>query len=258
MRDSWCVVSVVIARHIERPTSDTILRVQYCIQTVMPRVTVNSDNSSVTALVLVGLPASGKTTVREVLSDAGVEGIDVSEDSHRVSDVSTLIPLVKDKDDVPNILCVEGVTDEAQVKQIQNQVSEVCVVRVSAGQPDRLRRLVQRDVFTNDPEVPDTVSEETVADVITAVRSETSPDTPYPGHDIRFHNSNDVRSGELIERVTLLLDVVMSGRVDSLAQIPTDKIPSGDAGGISPQSTSDEKSVDQIAEEAVHSVLESR
>jgi len=178
-----------------------------------PTAQVLEGPGEVTALVLVGPPASGKTTVRSIMSDYGAVGCDVADCysggqlvDHSWADRVEGIAL-KASEDRPQVCAIEGLLEDDHVDRVRDLVGDVLVIRVAApSREDRIDRFVER-------ELPDRKDGEAVeVDVLTKLRTTADrryhEETPYPQHDVKIINADDVKASELAERVANLVSAV--------------------------------------------------
>lgn len=159
-----------------------------------------------TALVLVGKPAAGKTTIRQICSDYGVVGCDLA-DAHNESGVSmetveTLIDtLIEDVDTLGSVCCIEGPITEAELEYIRRRFEATVVVRVEANNDyRRIQRYVERSV---DDETPWDTTERSSLEL--EARTRENIEMPYPRHDVVMRNDESTTITELTERCVNLL-----------------------------------------------------
>lgn len=180
----------------------------------MNHLTVSVDTSQdVTALILVGPPASGKTTIRSVLSDFDVVGCDLSPyqmggeviaDWHEA--VSEVIESAVQQQ--PQICCIEGAITDQQVNWVREATGESLVIRVRASdRAERLDRYVSRELSYRDSD-SSVLSGDTLAEVRTSALRREELEQPYPQHDLLIENDDDLRASELSQRCANIVGVV--------------------------------------------------
>lgn len=175
--------------------------------------TAVEDPESAGALVLVGPPATGKTTLRQLCHDYGIPGIDCS-DAHRAGEVISMSwqdrldnVLEEARGEPPRLCCIEGPIVEDQVTAIRERASDTLVIRVDTHDRSTwLNRYVAREA-----DVRDAAERALRTDVVAEIRSQADRrellERPYPQHDVAIYNTEDARSSELAERCAHLIGI---------------------------------------------------
>jgi len=180
---------------------------------VIDHLTTTPGNGSVTAFVLVGPPASGKSTVRSLFEDHGAVGRDLASlrDAPSVAlDDDTAFGIAHTvaearSSDVP-VACIEGAVCDADVDRVRELADTTLVVRVLVPEAsERLRRYVDRELaYTAGEAVP--------ADRRTAVRmyaqAREQTERPYPTHTVSIVNSHDTSVTALYNRIGRLINTM--------------------------------------------------
>ena len=199
---------------------------------VIDHPTTTPGNGSVTAFVLVGPPASGKTTVRSLFEDHGAVGRDLAPLRDRPGD-----PLDDDTDtsfaiaytiaearssDMP-AACLEGAISETEIERVRELADTTVVIRVLV--PDttnRLNRYVDRELAYS-------AGEAVPADRRAAVRmyaqAREQTERPYPTHAVSLVNGTETSVTTLFSRVGQLLEALTSASVSETPPSSTDTTP---------------------------------
>lgn len=179
-----------------------------------PTSQVLENPNEVTAIVLVGPPASGKSTVRSIMSDYGVVGCDIFDHysggdlvDHNWTD--TVDDVLKDAvSSLPKVCAIEGVLNNEELENIRDAVGDMLVIRVNASsRDDRIDRFVDRELSGRYSD-----SEAVEVSLLTKLRTTADrryhTESPYPTHDVEIVNSDDVPTSELAERVANIVSAV--------------------------------------------------
>lgn len=171
-----------------------------------------NDQYEVTALVLVGPPAAGKTTIREICADYGVHGCDVGM-THSGGSVdpnaeSIIEETIAGTSSPPGVCCIEGPISDDEVSTVREYAEATLVVRVSApDQFERLNRYVDREVEGHP------IAEQGVQDARDEARDREEAERPYPTHDVQIVNDKQTSITELTNRcVNLIAGLSSEGR----------------------------------------------
>jgi cytidylate kinase len=168
-----------------------------------------SESPHTTALVLIGPPGCGKTTVRQLCSDYGVPGFDLydlrqSAESTTQHHAAIRSELVEAEYTGPAV-CVEGAVNDDEVAVIDDMLGSVLRIRLRAPEAERQERFVRSEVGIESGEAIDETAEiEARSKQQRRIRQE----SPYPDHDVVLDNGGDCRVGELTRRVGNILDSV--------------------------------------------------
>lgn len=174
------------------------------------KITTDSLERDVTALVLVGPPAAGKSTIRKILTDYGVETCDVT-DSHEYGRIvddgwkrTILRACNRAMQSPPSVVCIEGPIDETQIEFIDSNAIAYCVIRVEAEEPDtRVDRYIDREVSSGS-----TVSSKDIEQKKNDIDILETSESPYPDHDLLFDNSDDLSATDFSKRCVNIISTV--------------------------------------------------
>jgi len=175
--------------------------------------TVVTNTSDVTAIVLVGPPASGKTTVRKLLSDYDVVGTDVSSSRTVAGAHTDWQEQLRDcfseaSDSPPAICCIEGVVQDTQVEWIRSNTDSAVVIRIdTASRAERLDRYVEQETSIRNTNTV-VAGDELLATVRSGVVRREELEKPYPQHDVRIVNDDSTRTTALSTRCAHLVDAL--------------------------------------------------
>ena len=216
--------------------------------------------SSVTALVFVGPPASGKSTLRALCEDAGAVGCDLEQFHEHGAVVSDRYrdaiedAVARAADTEIGVCCIEGAVIDDEIEAVREAASDVLVVRVRVSNTaDRMARYIERelDIATNETIAE---SERDMARNYGFARE--AVEQPYPEHDVSIHNSDETQATELLVRIRRLLSVV---RNSDCTLVAPDTVDVGeDTTTESPDPSETRTAVSDIAAEAAHSVYEDK
>jgi len=161
------------------------------------------------AIVLTGPPASGKTTVRGLLDDLGISGIDVGTLDREGADPEWLQACLDCIErDAPSggdtIVAIEGIRDDAEVEALES-VSGITVlpVLVDAGsERERLQRYVDARTDVGSDGV---IEDDHVESVVEAFHEREYEAKPYPEHAVRITNDDTLSTTTLLTRLDRLV-----------------------------------------------------
>jgi len=197
---------------------------------VIDHPTTTPGNGSVTAFVLVGPPASGKTTVRSLFEDHGAVGRDLAplrdtpgaplDDDTAVAIAHTIAEARSS--DTP-VACFEGAISETEIERVRELATTTLVVRIRV--PDttaRLTRYVDRELaYSAGEAVP--VDRRAAVRMYAQARAET--ERPYPTHAVSLVNGTETSVTALFSRVGQLLEALTSASVSETPPSSTDTTP---------------------------------
>lgn len=190
-----------------------------------------SEDPKVTAIVLVGPPASGKTTVRQLISDYDVVGCDLDshhEDGRVVDDgwINKIEDVVRYAEQTkPYVCCVEGAITDEQVDAVREKTAGTLVIRVEApDRPERVQRYISREIDELEEDDDTPISEEAVAALRSGIAGRHQVEAPYPKHAVSIYNSDDVSTTELSDRCGEIVGVVSGSDTSqpSMSSPPSD------------------------------------
>lgn len=173
-------------------------------------VDVTGGSADTVGIALVGPPASGKSTVRDILGDMGVSTVDVS-DAERPG-TSThpdwqveLLDAVEDVDESIPICCVEGLRDESEIEYFEAAIGRsVLVVRIDThNDRDRVWRYIEQRV-----DMDQVVPEERIREIENQMRVVETEQRPYPDHHVSIYNDNSVRVTDLTRQLRGLVQAL--------------------------------------------------
>lgn len=171
---------------------------------------------NVAAIVLIGPPACGKSTLRAILSDYDVASCDL-EESHETGDIvdeewkqtiETVVTAASTRP--PRVVVIEGAISGEQIDYINDIVGDVLTVRVEAPENERLEWYVDRE---SDSEV---ISESEVTDLRLEGHERHYDEMPYPQHDVIVRNSDNIPVTELSVQMANLVAVMSELSADEL------------------------------------------
>lgn len=165
--------------------------------------------SQTTAIVLIGPPASGKSTVRQLCTDYGVPGFDLHElrspsQSQEEYHATIRDELVDDEYTGPAV-CIEGAITPEEIAVVADLVDNVLRCKLEAPVGERRARYLERELETTSGEAMDETAE---IEARSREQRRTRQESPYPEHDVVLDNGSDTRVGELTRRVGNILAVV--------------------------------------------------
>ena len=223
-------------------------------------VTTPDTSPSVTALVFVGPPASGKSTLRALCEDAGAVGCDLEQfhehgavayDGYRDAIASTVEKATRTS---LQVCCIEGAVIDDEVAAVREEASETLVIRVRVTDTaDRMARYIRRELNTTTNEAI-AESDRDVARNYGFARE--AVEQPYPEHDVSIHNSDETQTSELLARIRRLLTVV--GNSDCTLVAPDTVDVGEDTTAESPDPSETRTAVSDIASNAARSVYEDK
>lgn len=156
------------------------------------------DSVSVTALVFVGPPASGKSTVCAIMEGYSVPVCDVAVSHDNGSIVNDewkqlVVDTIEDAARTqPHVCCIEGPLSDEQVEFVREHVDGALVIRVRVqDRADRIERYIARELDTD----VSVVDEREIADLRADIERREALEAPYPRHDIVLSNDGPNTSG---------------------------------------------------------------
>lgn len=185
--------------------------------------TVPDHASAVTAIVLVGPPASGKSTIRKMFSDHGVIGCDL-DGFHDAGSIATdewayvVLDLIDDaRKTETQLCCIEGPIEETQVDFIRKHTASVLVINVDASdRGDYVERYVERELSKLTSNENGMISESDIASLETGVSRRHQVEKPYPTHDVSITNSDELSTNELARRCGRIVSAVSESTQESV------------------------------------------
>jgi len=161
------------------------------------------ETSSVTSIILVGPPASGKSTLRSLFSDYGVAGFDLEDfhtdgelDGEWKKEITAGISSASDSD--RDIVCIEGAVSEDEVAFIRKQSDGTLVILVDVPEKsERIQRHVDRETANVNTEI---VSKQSILDIQLESFQREYYESPYPEHDVTILNTDDTTTKQLSRR----------------------------------------------------------
>ena len=181
----------------------------------MPHPTTSIGSEPDTAsIVLVGPPACGKSTVRQLLSDYGVTGLDLdqyySDGEKTITDrckQAIEATIVEGCEQKPHIACFEGAVTPEEISFIDDRSSSLILIRVDVSdQRERVSRYVEQHL----PDTDDVVDDEAILDLEEEAMNRHINEQPYPQHDVRILNEQFVSTTELTDRCGRIVDSISS------------------------------------------------
>lgn len=178
-------------------------------------VSISGIDDRVIGIILVGPPASGKTTVSNLLTDIGVPVTDVSELERTCGDDAVRAPW---KDAVmevareasgagnPGVCAIDGVQTDEEVEWIDHVLPRgALVVRVETDNAtERTRRYVGRELEVD----RSAVSTDRITELREELYERERSELPYPQHAVSIFNGNDVSMIELTVRLDNLVEAL--------------------------------------------------
>lgn len=179
-------------------------------------------------LVVVGLPAAGKSTITDILSDIGVDVIDTgdamrsiaadqlddpSEDeiwdwvSEQRDVIGPHAPTQIALDEVEysgDVIVVSSCRAQEEVDWIRGNVGPTLVMKVEASPHTRSRRYIEDRI--NDSK--ESISRERELELREELYDREHREAPYPDHDISVINENSVSMQEIYTRMENLVSVL--------------------------------------------------
>ena len=162
---------------------------------------------AVTAIVLVGPPATGKSTVRNMFSDYGVAGCDLDDyhNTGRVVDddwAGVVIETINEADNSePRVCCIEGPIEEKQVGFVREHTDSTLVIKIDAtDRGDYVERYVERELASLSANDDGMISESDITSLKTNVSRQHQVEAPYPDHDVAITNSDELSTNDLSRR----------------------------------------------------------
>lgn len=176
---------------------------------------VPESTRSVTAIILVGPPATGKSTVRKMFSDYNVAGCDLNEFHSAGSieredwEVAVLDTIDQASNSKPRVCCIEGPIEEMQVDFIRDHTTGTLVINVDASdRGEYVERYVERELSNLTPNENGMISESEIASLETGVSRQHQVEAPYPTHDVSITNSDELSTNELSRRCGRIVQAV--------------------------------------------------
>lgn len=182
-------------------------------------------------IALTGPPCSGKSTVCDLLDDCGVPTISTGEairsdaqdryddpDEDDVWDVAQSLrdehgpagptiacqDWIEAKSLVHDVICVSGCRDEAEIEWLHEQVGPTLTVRVDADEHERIERYVHREIDQD----RDVIPTERIKSLEHECYKREQREMPYPDHDVRIQNDDDVSINRIHQRLQNLVEVI--------------------------------------------------
>lgn len=193
-------------------------------------VAIPDNPYDTTAIVLVGTPAVGKSTIRNILEDYGATSVEleryhtggeITNDSWKEYIESRCEMSTTSK---PKVCVIDGPITTEQTDFIESITSGMLTIRVTVpSASERQLRYVARKI-TNSGESGQSISgellEEVDADVTDRVRNE----EPYPPYDVEINNSDDCSISQLTTRIANIVIAVSDMTSDDIST-PDDHTP---------------------------------
>lgn len=173
-----------------------------------------SETVEPNAIVLVGSPASGKTTLRNLFSDHGVVGCNLitPDENGELSvddDWRALIgkTFSDASNEAPHVACIEGATSEQHISYIEENVDETLVIRVHVPDTEeRIARHREREVGANN----DVLTDAEIVEIETEALRRERTEMPYPEHDVTIINDDATSTAELSNRCASIVSLLSS------------------------------------------------
>lgn len=195
---------------------------------VLNHQTTSIDETDAVALVLVGPPAAGKSTIANIFSDYGAE-TGTLEESHELGDIistdwqETVDDVLADAgDEQPRLACIEGPIAAEQVDYIRNAADSTLVVLVETA--SSVERFVTRELGNRNCD-RSTVSLETMSNLYARALHREAAEEPYPQHDVRLVNDDELRSSDLVDRCANICCALTTTDRDAVVTPDTDYLP---------------------------------
>lgn len=184
-----------------------------------PTAKVVPTSADVTALVIVGPPASGKSTIRSILEDYGAVGCELDQfhdDGSVVGDWESTIreTVFEASRDKPCIAVIEGAIVDEEVDFVRDLVSDTLVVLVQAPEDQRLERYIDRESPSGSEH--SVVSEDEISDLRLDALGRYFSEIPYPQEDVTITNTDDLSVAALGVRCANIVSSVSDIDRDSL------------------------------------------
>lgn len=191
-----------------------------------------ADNTTV--LALTGPPASGKSTVVDILTDIGVPckdtGDAVREEAHRrydgtggpdedcVWEIAGVIreehgpagPTIIAEDWIEtqcarkSLICIASIREQEEAEWLRDNVGPTLVAKVEAPAHDREQRYVDMKI----EESGGTFSKQKISDIKQELYERELRESPYPDHEVVIDNHDGVRTRNLWDRLDKLVTVL--------------------------------------------------
>ena len=172
-----------------------------------------------TAIVLVGPPASGKTTIRQLCADYGIPGFDLATVRDKMEDESgqtDLIATTLESDAYDDsVVVIEGAISSVECETIADHVDAVLTVKIDSPREERLSRYVHREV---DMLPGETASADAIDTAREQARRQTKRERPYPDHDVVIRHTASSTLTDITRRVSNLVAAVSHSQCDAFAQ----------------------------------------
>lgn len=178
----------------------------------------------VTAIVLVGPPATGKSTIRRMFQDLDVPGCDLDEhhQSGRIVnsawefDVVEAIDMARES--TPRLCCVEGPIEEKQTDFIREKTAGTLVIHVDANnRGDYVTRYVERELSNLEWNEREMVSKSDIESLKTRVTRRYQVEAPYPTHDVSITNSDELSAIDLSRKCCRIIQAMTGEKCDIVA-----------------------------------------
>lgn len=170
--------------------------------------TTNVGIDPTVTLALVGPPAAGKTTVRNLLVDLDVPGIDVSDASRSGEPPEYLSRsldfLDSSERDLCGVVAIEGLRSDAEIDTVDSiPGNHVLTVRVDTPtEYERRRRFIERETDTADGQTATTDEINSALETFFDRRKEL---IPGPDHTVMIENADDTSTTTLLTRLDRLV-----------------------------------------------------
>lgn len=172
-------------------------------QTVVPENdSLTGDPCPVTALVPVGLPGAGCTTVAELAADIGIPVI------NQMGVATPAQPLAKATYEPPHVVCVDNVTTQDGLEWVEDMdaVEDTLVVRVRVGDDaERRRRLAEHLLETMRS---GGIRHENMIEAQEYIDHRESLEVDPPDHHLTLYNGSDVETTDIIVRLDELTSIL--------------------------------------------------
>ena len=171
-------------------------------------------NQNKTVIVLTGPPASGKSTITDMIREMAVPCKDTGDairdeaerryedpDEDDVWDVAESIreeigpegptavaeEWIHDQDS--DLICISSTREQAEVEWLRDEIGDVLTIRIDAPQLEREHRYVESKIENVDPGI----SKSKVENLREELREREERESPYPNHDVMIWNDNDTQ-----------------------------------------------------------------
>lgn len=191
------------------------------------------DEYRTIVVALIGPPASGKSTIAEMVSEMGVPSTDTGEvvrdkthsrlqdtDDVTEDDYWETAQLLREEhgDGAPtcllgdwitdqradgnDVICISSLRNEAEVEWLREHVGPTIVIRIQTKIIDRVRRYADQRIDSDEP-----VSAEREAELRREAWQREQREKPYPTADLHLANNNSHDYSTTYRRVKHLIDI---------------------------------------------------